>query len=122
MVSFFLQFFPELVEQEHLYILQTPLFRVRNKKETLYCYNENERDVAQTKLGAQAETTRFKGLGEIDPEEFGLFIGDDMRLESVIMPQEANTNKMLEYYMGNNTATRTEHVINNLRTEAVADL
>jgi len=122
MVSFFLQFFPELVEQEHLYILQTPLFRVRNKKETLYCYNENERDAAQAKLGAQAETTRFKGLGEIDPEEFGLFIGDDMRLESVIMPQESNTNKMLEYYMGNNTASRTEHVINNLRTEAVADL
>jgi topoisomerase-4 subunit B len=122
MVSFFLQFFPELVEQEHLYILQTPLFRVRNKKETLYCYNENERDAAQAKLGVQAETTRFKGLGEIDPEEFGLFIGEDMKLESVIMPQEANTNKMLEYYMGNNTASRTEHVINNLRTETVADL
>ncbi|MCL1957489.1 MAG: type IIA DNA topoisomerase subunit B [Fibromonadales bacterium] len=122
MVSFFLQFFPELVEQEHLYILQTPLFRVRNKKETLYCYNEQERDAAQAKLGAQSETTRFKGLGEIDPEEFGLFIGDEMRLESVIMPQESNTNKMLEYYMGNNTASRTEHVINNLRTEAVADL
>jgi topoisomerase-4 subunit B len=122
MVSFFLQFFPELVEQEHLYILQTPLFRVRNKKETIYCYNEGERDNAQEKLGGNAETTRFKGLGEINPEEFGLFIGDNMRLESVIMPQEANTQKMLEYYMGNNTSTRTEHVISNLRTEAVADL
>ena len=122
MVSFFLQFFPELVEQEHLYILQTPLFRVRNKKETIYCYNESERNAAQSKLGLQAETTRFKGLGEINPEEFGLFIGENIRLESVIMPQEANTNKMLEYYMGNNTANRTEHVINNLRTEAVADL
>jgi len=122
MSSFFLQFFPELVEQGHLYILQTPLFRVRNKKETLYCYNESERDHAQTKLGSSSETTRFKGLGEIDPEEFGLFIGEDMRLESVIMPQEATTQKMLEYYMGNNTSERTEHVINNLRTEAVAEL
>jgi len=122
MVSFFLQFFPELVEQEHLYILQTPLFRVRNKKETIYCYNEGERDVAQAKLGSGSETTRFKGLGEIDPEEFGLFIGDDMRLESVIMPQESATQKMLGYYMGNNTAQRTEHVIGNLRTGAVAEL
>jgi len=122
MVSFFLQFFPELVEQEHLYILQTPLFRVRNKKDTFYCYNETERNAVQAKLGAQAETTRFKGLGEIDPEEFGLFIGESMRLESVIMPQEANTQKILEYYMGENIPKRTEHVINNLRAEAVADL
>ncbi len=122
MVSFFLQFFPELVEQEHLYILQTPLFRVRNKKETIYCYNENERDIAQAKLGTNSETTRFKGLGEIDPEEFGLFIGDNMRLESVIMPQEANIQKMLEYYMGDNIPQRTEHVINNLRADAVAEL
>ncbi|MDR3002351.1 MAG: type IIA DNA topoisomerase subunit B [Fibromonadaceae bacterium] len=122
MVSFFLQFFPELVEQEHLYILQTPLFRVRNKKETIYCYNEKERDNAQTKLGTQSETTRFKGLGEIDPEEFGLFIGESMRLESVIMPHESHVHKMLEYYMGDNIPKRTEHVINNLRTEAVADL
>ena len=122
MVSFFLQFFPELVEQEHLYILQTPLFRVRNKKETLYCYNEGERNAAQAKLGTQSETTRFKGLGEIDPEEFGLFIGESMRLESVIMPQEANIQKMLEYYMGENIPKRTEHVISKLRTEAVAEL
>jgi len=122
MVSFFLQFFPELVEQEHLYILQTPLFRVRNKKETLYCYNEGERDQAQAKLGSSAETTRFKGLGEINPEEFGLFIGEDMRLESVIMPPEANIQKMLEFYMGENTSVRTEHVINNLRAEAVSEL
>jgi topoisomerase-4 subunit B len=122
MVSFFLQFFPELVEQEHLYILQTPLFRVRNKKETIYCYNESERDQAQAKLGNNAETTRFKGLGEIDPEEFGLFIGENMRLESVIMPQEANIQKMLGYYMGNNTIERTEHVINSLRAGAVTDL
>jgi topoisomerase-4 subunit B len=110
------------VEQEHLYILQTPLFRVRNKKETIYCYNEGERDIAQAKLGSSAETTRFKGLGEIDPEEFGLFIGEDMRLESVILPQEMVTQKMLSYYMGNNTSERTEHVINSLRTEAVAEL
>jgi topoisomerase-4 subunit B len=110
------------VEQEHLYILQTPLFRVRNKKETIYCYNENERDLAQEKLGNSSETTRFKGLGEIDPEEFGLFIGDDMRLESVIMPQETTAQRMLGYYMGNNTAERTEHVISNLRAEAVAEL
>ena len=122
MVSFFLQFFPELVEQEHLYILQTPLFRVRNKKETLYCYNEKERDAAQARLGTQSETTRFKGLVEIDPEEFGLFIGENMRLESVIMPHESHVHKMLEYYMGDNIPKRTEHVINNLRTEAVADL
>ncbi|MCL2282423.1 MAG: type IIA DNA topoisomerase subunit B [Fibromonadales bacterium] len=122
MTSFFLQFFPELVEEEHLYILQTPLFRVRNKKETIYCYNEKERDSAQAKLGGHSEITRFKGLGEIDPEEFGLFIGENMRLESVIMPQEANIQKMLEYYMGENIPKRTEHVINNLRTEAVAEL
>jgi topoisomerase-4 subunit B len=121
-VSFFLQFFPELVDQGHLYILQTPLFRVRNKKETIYCYNESERNTAQSKLGNNSETTRFKGLGEIDPEEFGLFIGDDMRLESVIMPQEAAVQKMLGYYMGNNTSERTEHVISKLRTEAVAEL
>jgi topoisomerase-4 subunit B len=122
MISFFLQFFPELVEQEHLYILQTPLFRVRNRKETIYCYNENERDAAQAKLGVAAEITRFKGLGEINPEEFGLFIGESIKLESVIMPPEASIQKMLQYYMGNNTPERTEHVINNLRAEAVADL
>ncbi|MDR0518137.1 MAG: type IIA DNA topoisomerase subunit B [Fibromonadaceae bacterium] len=122
MVSFFLQFFPELVEQEHLYILQTPLFRVRNKKETIYCYNEGERDNAQAKLGNSSETTRFKGLGEIDPGEFGLFIGDDMRLESIIMPQETTAQRILGYYMGSNTSERTEHVINSLRAEAVAQL
>jgi topoisomerase-4 subunit B len=122
MVSFFLQFFPGLVEEGHLYILQTPLFRVRNKKDTFYCYNESERNKAQKELGSSSETTRFKGLGEIDPEEFGLFIGDSMRLESVIMPQEANIQKMLEYYMGENIPQRTEHVINNLRAEAVVDL
>ncbi|MCL2261227.1 MAG: type IIA DNA topoisomerase subunit B, partial [Fibromonadales bacterium] len=122
MTSFFLQFFPELVEQEHLHILQTPLFRVRNKKETLYCYNEKERDTAQAKLGSSAETTRFKGLGEINPEEFGLFIGENMRLESVLISQEANIQKMLEYYMGENNPKRAEHVINNLRKEALEQL
>lgn len=123
LMTFFLQFFPELVEQKHLHILQTPLFRVRNKKETIYCYNETERDAAVRKLGEKAsEVTRFKGLGEISPSEFGQFIGDDMRLESVTMPNEAGLAKMLEYYMGKNTPDRQDHIVTNLRAEAVAEL
>lgn len=123
MMTFFLQFFPELVEQKHLHILQTPLFRVRNKKETIYCYDEAERDAATKKLGEKAsEITRFKGLGEISPSEFGLFIGDDMRLESVTMPPDSSLGKMLEYYMGKNTPDRQDHIVNNLRANAVAEL
>ncbi|HPW95115.1 MAG TPA: DNA topoisomerase IV subunit B [Fibrobacteraceae bacterium] len=123
LMTFFLQFFPELVEQKHLYILQTPLFRVRNKKETIYCYDEDERDKASTSLGKDGlEITRFKGLGEISPSEFGQFIGEDMRLESVMMPPDASLGKMLEYYMGKNSPTRQDHIVTNLRAEAVEEL
>jgi topoisomerase-4 subunit B len=120
LMTFFLQFFPELVEQKHLHILQTPLFRVRNKKETIYCYDEEERDKASARLGEKGlEITRFKGLGEISPSEFGQFIGEDMRLESVVTPPDASLVKMLEYYMGKNTPVRQEHIVTNLRAEAV---
>ncbi len=123
LMTFFLQFFPELVEQKHLYILQTPLFRVRNKKETIYCYDEDERNKASTSLGKDGlEITRFKGLGEISPSEFGQFIGEDMRLESVMMPPDASLGKMLEYYMGKNSPTRQDHIVTNLRAEAVEEL
>ena len=122
-MTFFLKFFPELVEQKHLYILQTPLFRVRNKKETIYCYDEQERDKASASLGKDGlEITRFKGLGEISPSEFGQFIGEDMRLESVIMPTDASLGKMLEYYMGKNTMDRQNHIVTNLRTDALENL
>jgi len=120
LMTFFLQFFPELVEQKHLHILQTPLFRVRNKKETVYCYDEDERDKTSARLGEKGlEITRFKGLGEISPSEFGQFIGEDMRLESVVTPPDASLGKMLEYYMGKNTPVRQEHIVTNLRAEAV---
>lgn len=120
LMTFFLQFFPELVEQKHLHILQTPLFRVRNKKETVYCYDEDERDKASVRLGEKGlEITRFKGLGEISPSEFGQFIGEDMRLESVVTPPDASLGTMLEYYMGKNTPVRQEHIVTNLRAEAV---
>ncbi len=123
LMTFFLKFFPELVEQKHLYILQTPLFRVRNKKETIYCYDEQERDKASASLGKDGlEITRFKGLGEISPSEFGQFIGEDMRLESVIMPTDASLGKMLEYYMGKNTMDRQNHIVTNLRTDALENL
>jgi len=120
LMTFFFQFFPELVEQKHLHILQTPLFRVRNKKETVYCYDEDERDKASARLGEKGlEITRFKGLGEISPSEFGQFIGEDMRLESVVTPPDASLGTMLEYYMGKNTPVRQEHIVTNLRAEAV---
>ena len=123
LMTFFLQFFPELVEQKHLYILQTPLFRVRNKKETRYCYDESERDKAASDIGkTDLEITRFKGLGEISPEEFGQFIGEDMRLETVNIPPDASLGKMLEYYMGNNTPARQEHIVQNLHANAVEEL
>jgi topoisomerase-4 subunit B len=122
-MTFFLQFFPELVEQKHLYILQTPLFRVRNKQVTKYCYDETERDKAAKEIGKIGlEITRFKGLGEISPEEFGQFINEDMRLETVSIPPDATLGKMLEYYMGNNTPSRQEHIVQNLRAEAVEEL
>lgn len=122
MITFFLQFFPELAHipnarQGHLYILQTPLFRVRNKKETLYCYNEEEKQRALDRLGRNAEITRFKGLGEISPDEFKHFIGPDMRLEPVIMPEHVKLKDMLAYYMGKNTPDRQNYIVENLRVE-----
>ncbi len=117
MMTFFLQFFPDLVRNGHLYILQTPLFRVRNKKETIYCYSDEERRNAISKLGNKPEITRFKGLGEISPDEFAGFIGGDIRLEPVILSQESNIEKMLNYFMGKNTPERQEFIIDNLVVE-----
>lgn len=116
-MTFFLQFFPDLVRNNHIYILQTPLFRVRNKQKTIYCYNEEERQRAIAEIGSKAEITRFKGLGEISPEEFARFIGDDMRKDPVLLTQDAQIQKLLEYYMGKNTPDRQTFIINNLRVE-----
>jgi topoisomerase-4 subunit B len=116
MMTFFLQFFPDLVKAGHVYILQTPLFRVRNKKETIYCYSDDERRNAIEKLGSKPEITRFKGLGEISPDEFGLFIGKDIRLDPVIL-KDQTIKSLLEYYMGKNTPDRQQHIIRNLRIE-----
>jgi topoisomerase-4 subunit B len=117
LITFFLQFFPEIVREGHLFILQTPLFRVRNKKETIYCYSEEERRVALRKIGAKAEITRFKGLGEISPDEFKHFIGDDIRLEPVMLGKDSTIEQILEFYMGKNTPKRQEFIIENLRVE-----
>ena len=117
LMTFFLQFFPDLVKAGHVSILQTPLFRVRNKKETIYCYSDEERQRAIYKLGNKPEITRFKGLGEISPSEFELFIGKDIRLDPVIMSKEQSIKSLLEYYMGKNTPDRQQHIIKNLRVE-----
>jgi topoisomerase-4 subunit B len=117
LMTFFLQFFPDLVKNGHLYILQTPLFRVRNRKETIYCYSEDERRNAVAKLGPKPEITRFKGLGEISPDEFKHFIGKDIRLEPIILGQGSNIAEILSYYMGKNTQDRQDHIIGNLRVE-----
>ena len=117
MTSFFVQFFPELIRSGHLYILQTPLFRVRNKKENFYCYSEEERQKAIKKCGASAEITRFKGLGEISPDEFKDLIGENMRLDKVRLTKDDPINDMLEFYMGKNTPDRQGFIINNLRIE-----
>jgi len=117
LITFFLQFFPELIKKGHLYILQTPLFRVRNKKETIYCYSEEEKKVAITRLGDQVEITRFKGLGEISPDEFKNFIGEDMRLERVTLKKEDASAALLEFYMGKNTSERQNFIIENLKIE-----
>jgi len=117
LLTFFLQFFPDLVKNGHLYILETPLFRVRNKKETIYCYNETEKQEAMRKLGKNPEITRFKGLGEISPEEFGKFIGDNIRLEPVILHAETSIQKILSYFMGKNTPERQNFIIDNLKIE-----
>ncbi len=116
-MTFFLQFFPDLVKNGHLYILETPLFRVRNKQKTIYCYSETEKQDAIAELKGKPEITRFKGLGEISPEEFGLFIGADMRLKPVLLNQDITIQKLLEYYMGKNTMDRQAFIINNLRIE-----
>jgi topoisomerase IV subunit B len=117
MLTFFLQFFPDVVRNGHLYILETPLFRVRNKRETIYCYNETEKQAAVGKLGSKPEITRFKGLGEISPDEFGQFIGDNVRLEPIILKKDTSIQKLLEYYMGKNTPDRQIFIIENLRFE-----
>jgi topoisomerase IV subunit B len=117
LMTFFLQFFPDLIKNGHVYILETPLFRVRNKQETIYCYSEEEKQKAVTKLGSKPEITRFKGLGEISPHEFVQFINEDIKLQPVILPGEMPINHLLEYYMGKNTAERQEFIINNLKVE-----
>ena len=116
-LTFFLQFFPDLVKNGHVYILETPLFRVRNKKETLYCYSKDEKQTAVKKLGGNPEITRFKGLGEISPDEFGLFIGDSIHLEPVIVKGKTSVKDLLTYYMGKNTEDRQKFIIENLRIE-----
>ncbi len=117
LITFFLQFFPELIKEGHLYILQTPLFRVRNKKETIYCYSEQERVDAIEKLKPKPEITRFKGLGEISPDEFKHFIGADIRLDPVMLDKATSIEKLLEFYMGKNTPDRQDFIINNLKVE-----
>lgn len=117
MMTFFLQFFPDLVKNGHVYILTTPLFRVRNKKQTIYCYDEVEKQTAIKQLGTKPEITRFKGLGEISPDEFGMFIGLDMRLEPILLRKETSIDKLLKYFMGKNTPERQDFIIENLRVE-----
>ena len=117
LITFFLQFFPELIKEGHLYILQTPLFRVRDKKQTFYCYSEQERRDAIGKLVGKPEMTRFKGLGEISPDEFKFFIGDDIRLDPVMMDKSVTTEQLLQFYMGKNTQDRQKFIIDNLKVE-----
>ena len=117
LITFFLQFFPELIKEGHLYILQTPLFRVRNKKETIYCYSDEEKKAAMQKLTGKPEITRFKGLGEISPDEFQHFIGDDIRLEPVMLDKAMSIEELLKFYMGKNTPDRQEFIIENLKVE-----
>jgi topoisomerase-4 subunit B len=117
LMTFFLQFFPDLVKNGHVFILETPLFRVRNKQETIYCYNETEKQEATKKLGNKPETTRFKGLGEISPGEFARFIGEDMKLQPVMLLPETHIQQLLEYYMGKNTPSRQDFIIDNLKVE-----
>lgn len=120
LMTFFLQFFPDLVKNGHVYILETPLFRVRNKQETIYCYDESAKQAAMKKLGAKPEITRFKGLGEISPDEFARFIGADIKLQPVIMEQGEHVQNLLEYYMGKNTPQRQDFIIENLKIEVDA--
>jgi len=122
LLTFFLQFFPDLVKNGHIYILETPLFRVRNKKETHYCYSEEERQKAMSKLGGKPEITRFKGLGEISPDEFKHFIGKDIRLQPVIIGADTKLAEVLNYYMGKNTPERQEFIIENLKVDKEEDV
>jgi len=115
LITFFLQFFPELIRQGHLFVLQTPLFRVRNKKSTLYCYDDAEREAAIKTLGKNPEITRFKGLGEISPDEFKHFIADDIRLDPVKIDAHESIKEMLKFFMGKNTPERQQYIIRNLR-------
>ncbi len=117
MITFFLQYFPEVIKNGHLFVLQTPLFRVRNKKQTLYCYSEEERDKAAAKLGASREITRFKGLGEISPGEFKEFIGSGIRLDAVTLKSSDGVHELLDFYMGKNTSSRQNFIIDNLVIE-----
>jgi topoisomerase-4 subunit B len=117
LMTFFLQFFPDLVRDGHVYILETPLFRVRNKQETIYCYSDIERQEAIKKIGAKAEITRFKGLGEISPDEFKKFIGADMKKTPVILESQIHIQQLLEYFMGKNTQERQDFIVSNLRIE-----
>ena len=117
LLTFFLQFFPDLVKKNHVYVLQTPLFRVRNKKKTIYCYSDEEKTAAISEIGRGAEITRFKGLGEISPDEFVHFIGEEMRLEPVLLSHDASIDSILSYFMGKNTPQRQEFIIDNLRVE-----
>jgi len=117
LLTFFLQFFPDLIRHGHVFILDTPLFRVRNKKETIYCYSEEEKAAAIAKLGGKPEITRFKGLGEISPDEFGGFIGDDIKLEPILLSKETSIQSLLTFYMGKNTPQRQEFIIENLKIE-----
>jgi topoisomerase-4 subunit B len=117
LITFFLQFFPDLVKNNHVHILQTPLFRVRDKKETIYCYDETEKQAAIKKIGSKPEITRFKGLGEISPDEFARFIGEDMKSTLLTMEHGEHMQDILEYYMGKNTPSRQDFIINNLKVE-----
>jgi topoisomerase-4 subunit B len=117
LLTFFLQFYPDLVKAGHLYILQTPLFRVRNKQKTIYCYSDEERQNALSQLGKNPEITRFKGLGEISPDEFKHFIGKQIRLDPVMLRKDHNIHEMLSFYMGKNTPDRQGFIIENLRME-----
>lgn len=117
LLTFFLQFFPDLAKHGHIYILETPLFRVRNKSETIYCYSKEEKNKAITKLGGKAEITRFKGLGEISPDEFGEFIGDEIKLEPIILSKDTGIKQLLSFYMGKNTPERQDFIIENLKVE-----
>ena len=117
LLTFFLQFYPDLVRNGHLFILQTPLFRVRNKQKTIYCYSEEEKLDAIEKLGGNPEITRFKGLGEISPDEFRHFIGSSMRLDPVILSKDSSINDILSFYMGKNTPERQGFIIDNLKVE-----